>query len=196
MGPWQILGSLIAFVGMVVIVVKGSLAGLLSFDFSSGEMLALVSAILFPVYSVLLKRAKFELPRLPLLVLLLGAGAVVALPFFFGSCGDGEHANLNLKGLLALAYVAIPGGAILYLFFNWAVEVLGASRTGATMYLQPIFIAALGLAAPRREDRALPHRWSRDHPRRRGVGAGAPAEARGGAGRMKRPKTYGVVTNS
>ena len=143
MGPWQILGSLIAFVGMVVIVVKGSLAGLLSFDFSSGEILALVSAILFPVYSVLLKRAKFELPRLPLLVLLLAAGAVVALPFYLWELWGGEHAHLNLKGFLALAYVAIPGGAILYLFFNWAVEVLGASRTGATMYLQPIFIAAL-----------------------------------------------------
>jgi drug/metabolite transporter (DMT)-like permease len=143
MGPWQIIGSAIAFAGMVVIVVKGSLAALLSFAFSPGEMLALVAALLFPVYSVLLKRAKFELPRLPVLVLLLGAGAVVALPFFLWELWQGEHANLHMKGLLALAYAAIPGGAVMYLLFNWAIDVLGASRTGATMYLQPIFVAGL-----------------------------------------------------
>ena len=31
----------------------------------------------------------------------------------------------------------------MYLFFNWAIDLIGASRTGATMYLQPIFVAAL-----------------------------------------------------
>jgi drug/metabolite transporter (DMT)-like permease len=143
MGPWQIVGSLIATAGMMIIVVKGDLAVLASLSLDPGELLALASAFLFPVYSVLLKRAKFDLPRLPLLVLLIGAAVIVSSPFFLWELLNGEHANLDTRGYLALAYAAIPGGALMYLLFNWSVDVLGASRTGATMYLQTVFIAFL-----------------------------------------------------
>jgi drug/metabolite transporter (DMT)-like permease len=143
LGPWQIVGSAVALIGMIMIVMKGNLSALASLKFHPGELLALGSAILFSVYSVLLKRAKFDLPRLPLLVLLLGAGAIAALPPFLGELWAGEHSQLDTKGYLALAYAAIPGGALMYLFFNWSVDVLGASRTGTTMYLQTIFVALL-----------------------------------------------------
>ena len=92
---------------------------------------------------MLLKRAKFSLPRLSLLVVLLGAATIVALPLFLFEVVRGDHVNLNTNGLLALAYVAIPGGALMYLLFNWSIDVLGAYRTGATMYLQTVFIAIL-----------------------------------------------------
>ena len=143
MGPWQVLGAAIAAAGMVFIVVKGRLAALLDFSIDPGELIALVAAFLFPVYSVLLKRAKFTLPRLPLLVVLLGAATIVASPFFLFEVIRGDHVNVDTTGLLALAYVAIPGGALMYLLFNWSVDVLGAYRTGATMYLQTVFIAIL-----------------------------------------------------
>lgn len=143
MGRWQVIGSAIALCGMIVIVVKGSLAALLSFSPNPGEGIALVAALLFPVYSVLLKRAKFDLPRLPLLVILLSAATIVALPLMLFEHWNGEHANLDTRGYLALAYAAIPGGALMYLLFNWSVDVLGAYRTGTTMYLQTVFIAVL-----------------------------------------------------
>ena len=47
------------------------------------------------------------------------------------------------QALLALFYVAIPGGAGMYYFFNWSIEVLGAARAGSFLYLQSLFVAVL-----------------------------------------------------
>jgi drug/metabolite transporter (DMT)-like permease len=143
LGPWQILGSLIAFVGMAVIITRGDLSALLRLDVGIGELWMVGAAACFTGYSVLLRRAKFELARLPLLVLLLAAGSVAAIPFYAWEVWHGEYAHLNLSGLLALGYIAIPGGAGMYYLYNYSVDVLGAARAGVFLYLQIFFVAVL-----------------------------------------------------
>ena len=106
-----------------------------------GDVLALAAAAMLASYTILLKRAKFELDRLPLLFVLLCAGAVAALPFHLWEVWNGEHANLATTGYLALLYAAIPGGALMYLCFNWSIDVLGASRAGSLLYTQIVFAA-------------------------------------------------------
>jgi drug/metabolite transporter (DMT)-like permease len=143
MSGGQALGSLIALAGVVVIAVQGSLSVLLGLEFQSGDILVVIAATCFAVYTVLLKREKFDLPRLPLLVTLLGAAVVVTFPLFLFEVASGAHDNLGASGLLALAYVSIPGGALMYLLYNWSIELLGAARGGALMYLQMIFTTTL-----------------------------------------------------
>jgi drug/metabolite transporter (DMT)-like permease len=143
LGPWQAFGSLVALGGIVLIAVRGSAATLVSLDFSPGDLIVLAAAFLFAVYTVLLRRAKFGLERLPLLVILLFAGVIAAAPFFVAELLNGEHADLALTGYLALAYAAIPGGALMYLLFNWSVDILGAGRAGGLMYSQMVFTAIL-----------------------------------------------------
>lgn len=143
MGPWQVVGSIVAFAGIVVIAVKGSLSVLVGLDFGIGDLIVIVAAIAFSIYTVLLKRAKFSLERLPLLVILMSGAVIAAFPFFLLELWDGAHANLNWKGYMALAYAAIPGGALMYLLYNWSVDILGASRAGGLLYSQMIFTAIL-----------------------------------------------------
>jgi drug/metabolite transporter (DMT)-like permease len=141
MSGWQGLGSAIAFAGVVVISVQGSLARLIGLQIGVGDLVAFGSAILFAGYTVLLKRAKFKLPPIPLLVILLCGGGMGSLPFALWEIWNGEHSNLALKGYLALVYCGIIGGSFMYLLYNWSVEVLGASRAGTLVYTQPIFVA-------------------------------------------------------
>jgi drug/metabolite transporter (DMT)-like permease len=143
MGPWQIVGSLIAFCGIVVIAVKGSLSVLLGLNLSVGDLIVIAAAIVFSAYAVLLKRAKFDLERLPLLVILMSGALAAALPFFVIEVLNGEHAHLAWRGYLALAYAAIPGGALMYLLYNWSVDILGASRAQGLLYSQMVFTALL-----------------------------------------------------
>lgn len=143
MGPWQILGSLLAFAGIVVIAVRGSLQTLLNLDFGTGDLLVIAAAALFAGYTVLLRKAKFDLERLPLLVILLCGGVLATIPFFGWELAAGRHDNLAWRGVFALAYAAIPGGALMYLLYNWSVDILGASRAGALMYSQMIFTVIL-----------------------------------------------------
>lgn len=143
MGIWQALGSLIALGGMVVIVARGDLGALMALQLNVGDIWIVASAVCFAIYSVLLRRAKFTLDPLPLLTLLLCASALVALPLYIWEIIDGERTHLNASGLLALAYVAAPGGALMYYLFNWSVGALGAAKAGVFLYLQTVFVAIL-----------------------------------------------------
>jgi drug/metabolite transporter (DMT)-like permease len=139
MNGWQGAGLAIAFAGIVVISVHGSLALLLGLKIGLGDLIALGAVVMFAGYTVLLKRAKFELPTLPLLVILLGAGSASALPFSLWEIAHGEHEHLARTGYLALAYTGVIGGAFMYFLYNWSVTVLGASRAGTLIYTQMIF---------------------------------------------------------
>jgi drug/metabolite transporter (DMT)-like permease len=139
MNGWQGAGLAVAFAGIVVISVHGSLALLLGLKIGRGDLITLAAVAMFAGYTVLLKRAKFELPTLPLLVILLGAGSAAVLPFSLWEIAHGKHEHLASTGYLALAYTGVIGGAFMYFLYNWSVSALGASRAGTLIYTQPIF---------------------------------------------------------
>lgn len=141
MNGWQAFGSAIAFSGIVVVAVHGSLDRLLDLQLRFGDLLVMAAGVMFACYTVLLKRAKFELDRLPLLFVLLCAGALSTVPFFLWEVWNGEHADLVFTGYMVLLYAAIPGGALMYLCFNWSIDILGPSRAGTLLYTQMIFTA-------------------------------------------------------
>ena len=143
MNAWQALGSAVAFAGIVIICVQGSLARLRGFDIGLGDLLALGGAVLFAGYTVLLKRAKFDLPRIPLLVILLSAGSLASLPFALLEYHNGAHDHLTARGYGALLYCGVIGGALMYVLYNASVEILGAARAGDLLYTQMLFVAFL-----------------------------------------------------
>ncbi|QEN86315.1 EamA family transporter [Labrys sp. KNU-23] len=143
LGPWKAIGALLALVGMLVIVAHGDLRALMGLQFSAGELWIVGSAFCWGLYTVLLRRAKFGIPLLPTVVVLLGAGALAALPFYLWELTGGGGSALNANGLLALAYLAGPGGALMYYLYNRSVEALGAGRASVLLYLQTVFVALL-----------------------------------------------------
>ena len=143
LGAWKALGALLALTGMIVIVARGDLATLLRLQFNPGELWIVGSALCWGLYTVLLRRSKFGMELLPMVVLLLGAGAIAALPFYLWELYVGERSALHVNGLLALAYVAGPGGALMSYLYNRSVETLGAGRASMLLYLQTLFVAIL-----------------------------------------------------
>jgi drug/metabolite transporter (DMT)-like permease len=143
LGVWQGIGAGLALIGMSVIVSKGDLAALIQLKVNPGELWVVAGALCWAFYTVLLRRMKFDIERLPLLVLLLGLGALAASPLYLWELLHGEHSAIDSKGLLALAYVAVPGGAFMYFLYNRSVDTLGAGRAGMLMYLQALFVAIL-----------------------------------------------------
>jgi drug/metabolite transporter (DMT)-like permease len=143
MGARQAIGAAVSLIGMVVIVAHGDPAALTALWANAGELFIVGSALAFAFYSVLLRRFKFELERLPLLVLLLGVAAVVTVPLYGLELVRDERSALDGNGLVALAYVAGPGGALMYYLYNRSVDTLGATRAGMMLYLQTVFVALL-----------------------------------------------------
>src|SRR5258707_770755 len=72
----------------------------------------------------------FMLLSMPVLVLLLIGGVILALPFYIWEIIHDERTALNAKGILTLSYGVGTGGALMYYLFNRGVEALGASKAG------------------------------------------------------------------
>lgn len=143
LGLWKAIGALFALAGMVIIVAHGDLAALMRLQFSAGELWIAGSALCWGLYTVLLRRARFGIDLLPMVVLLLGAGSLVALPFYVWELYSGDRSTLHANGLIALAYMAGPGGALMYYLYNRSVAILGAGRASMLLYLQTVFVAVL-----------------------------------------------------
>lgn len=138
-------GILLAITGVVVIVARGSLAVLAGLAFNPGDLLFVLAAASWALYSVILKSRVFsDLGTLPLFALTASAGAVVLMPFAawetatnFANGGNGLPQTLHhwtlISGIIFLASL------IAFSTFQHGVRILGASIAGIFLYLLPPF---------------------------------------------------------
>jgi drug/metabolite transporter (DMT)-like permease len=143
LGIYKGIGAALALTGVLVIIARGDIAALLGLQLNPGELWIVGSAFCWALYTVLQRRAGFGIGLLPLVVILLGAGALAALPFYVWEIFSDDRFALHVNGLLALFYVAGPGGAVMYYLYNRSVDMLGAGPASMLLYLQTIFVAVL-----------------------------------------------------
>ncbi|SMC67787.1 DMT family transporter [Rhizobium sp. RU36D] len=134
----ELAGMVIAFAGVAVIVLKGSLAALAALTFNIGDLGILVAAIAFALYSLALRNpAMKEIAPLPLFGLLAISGAVVLLPpalyevLTGGLLPDSPSDWWKLGGIILFASLAA------FYCFQHAVRVFGPAMAGVTLYLMP-----------------------------------------------------------
>jgi drug/metabolite transporter (DMT)-like permease len=142
-GPWRLFSAVVALIGTVVVASQGNPDVLLRFDLNQGDVWALGAALCFACYTVFLRRLKLALSGLPLLALMLAAAAVVSAPLYGWELIHDQRSQVSVDGLIAVAYAAVPGGALMYYLYNRSVVALGAATAGVTFYLQTVFIIVL-----------------------------------------------------
>lgn len=132
----EIIGISIAMIGAGIIIANGKLNNLLTLQFNLGDLIFVVAAIAWAVYSVLLKSEKYStLKTLPLLTLLSICGTVTLAPFaayeiFFVRAAPTSGSEwLLIMGIVLLSSI----GA--FLSFQYGIKMLGASIAGIFMYL-------------------------------------------------------------
>jgi drug/metabolite transporter (DMT)-like permease len=108
-----------------------------------GDFLVLAAVLCFSFYSVMIKKVRIDLAALPLLVLVLGSATLAATPFYIWEVLYDRRISVDLHDLAAIAYVAIPGGGIMYLLFNTGIAMLGAAKASVTFYFQTLFTVIL-----------------------------------------------------
>ncbi|MEZ5870245.1 MAG: DMT family transporter [Nitratireductor sp.] len=131
-------GILLAFAGVLAIVLKGDASAIFRLDFNPGDLVFVVAAISWALYSVLLKsRSLAHLTTLPLLAMVASAGALTLLPFAIGEVAitgnfpDTERQWWIIAGIVLLASI------ISFSTFQYGVKVLGPSIAGIFLYLLP-----------------------------------------------------------
>lgn len=140
---WQIVGAVMALLGTLLIVAKGSWQNIIEIDFTAGDIWVLVAVLCWTTYSVLLRKQATVLgPFARLTVITLG-GLVVLLPFTLVEMQVmGLPQNWNYALFLAVMVAVFPGfGA--YQAYSFMQSELGAAKTGLVLYLGPVYAAVI-----------------------------------------------------
>ncbi|QLF70450.1 DMT family transporter [Peteryoungia desertarenae] len=145
----EFLGMALAFAGVGVIVFKGQIAALASFEFNFGDLGILVAAIAFAIYSLALRGpAPSQLKPMTVFGILAVSGAVVLVPpatyeIYSGApLPDAPDDWVMLAGMVVFASLAA------FYCYHHTVHALGATLAGTTLYLMPpmsIILAVLFL---------------------------------------------------
>jgi drug/metabolite transporter (DMT)-like permease len=143
-GIFQTVGVAVSLLGVAVIAGRGSSATLAGLSFNIGDVWVVGAVISYALYAVLLRRRPRVHP-LSLLVVLMGIGSLLLLPFYVWESQAGAAIRGGWPSYAAIAYTAVLPSFVAYLFFNRGVELIGAARAGQSMHLMPVFGAALAV---------------------------------------------------
>ena len=144
------VGIVLATLGVLLVVSKGSLAGMFSGSFGHpGDVLILISAPNWAIFSVMSRPAlqRHSAIKVTFYIMLFG-WLFTSLQFFAGWYWH-EFSQLTSTGWIAIAYLGVLCSALSYIFYNDGLQSLPASQVGAFLYLEPLvatLIAAVVLS--------------------------------------------------
>ena len=142
----RLIGTLIGFAGVAVIILHGELSRLITWQFNVGDFGIAVCAFAWAIYSIILKRKELKaLPTLPLFAAITISGSLAVAPFMFYELfayGAFPHGQTQWIAIFALALFP---SVIAFGLYQILVKYAGPSLTGMSLYLLPIYGAALAV---------------------------------------------------
>ncbi len=142
-------GIALAALGVLLVVSKGDVNALAIGRFGApGDILILISAVNWAVFSVASRRGLRIHPATRMMFYVMSLGWLFASIFFFASSGLADIAHLSIDGWLGVGFLGIFCSGIAYIFWYDALQILPASQVGVFLYVEPfvaVIVAALML---------------------------------------------------
>ena len=145
LGWLKVGGIALAALGVLLIVSNGNLGALFAGKVGTiGDLLILISAPNWAIYTVLSRRelARHPAARLMFYVMLLGWLFTNIWIFGFGP-GISEIARLTFKGWSAILILGVFGSGLAYIAYYDALQVVPASQLGVFLNIEPLVTTLL-----------------------------------------------------
>lgn len=143
--PAQVAGMAATLVGVAVLATKGDPTTLAGLSFNAGDLMMLVSCLVYAIYTVLLP----DRPRVAGLSFFAGlsaAAVLTSLPLLAGEIALGAFLAPSAVGWAAVAYCAVFPSVIAQICYMRGVELIGPGRAGVFVNLVPVFAAVAAVA--------------------------------------------------
>lgn len=145
-------GLALAACGVLLVVTRGNLDRLVARDPQSfGDLLVLLSALNWAVFSVLSRGFLQKHSAAPMMLKVMVSGWVMTTVLFLASGNLGPILRLDVTGWMAVLFLGVFCSGLAYVFWYDALRALPASRVGVLMYLNPAAataVAVVGLGEP------------------------------------------------
>ena len=138
----EIIGSVVAFIGVALVIMSESISKGLGMEIHPiGDILAISCALSWAVYSIAIKRLIPIYNTLFLTRKLFFYGLITSLPLLFIQI-EPLHLNVlvdfsNPTYLLNLLFLAVMCSSMAYLLWNESMKIIGPLATNNYLYIQP-----------------------------------------------------------
>ncbi|NDV18329.1 EamA family transporter [Pseudodesulfovibrio sp. JC047] len=136
--PCMYVGIVVSTFGIVLLVTDGQLSRLLALRFATGDLLILSSAIMSAVYNTTISRITGKLSSISLLMSLCLFGTLYIIPLYLWETGGQLTMPVFTTDLIwSLGYLAVCASILCCLFWNEAVQIMGAPKAMLFYYTLP-----------------------------------------------------------
>lgn len=132
-------GVALAAAGVAVLVTRGEFALLLSLHFSMGDLWMAVAAVIFGLYTVLVRMRPRQLGQTSFLLATFVAGTIMLVPWTAWEARQYGIPEFNPALLGSVLYIGLGASLASYVLWTRAVEIIGPSRSGFIYYSLPLF---------------------------------------------------------
>ena len=141
----RLAGALVSLVGVGWIVSRGSLEALIGLSFNRGDLIMLVAALTWAIYTILLNRMRGALSPLATLTIV----SVLAVPPL-GVIGGYELMSRPIGTItptvvLGLGYISVLASVAAFMAWSVGIKGIGAARGSIFLNLIPVFTAVIAV---------------------------------------------------
>jgi drug/metabolite transporter (DMT)-like permease len=141
----RLAGALVSLVGVSWIVSQGSLEALMGLSFNRGDLIMVIAALMWAIYTILLNRTRGALSLLATLTIV----AVLALPPL-GVIGGYELIShpvgpITPLVIVGLVYISVLASVAAFMAWSIGIKGIGAARGSIFLNLIPVFTAVIAV---------------------------------------------------
>ena len=133
------VGVILSFLGAVWVVMDGRLLEVFSNSWNVGDVIMIGAIICWAVYSIVVKQFMHLFPAYGVLLVMTGLSVLILLPFVAAEWALGDVPSLSeSKYWMGFLYLGVFPSVIALVFYNRAVERLGASQASVFLNFLPV----------------------------------------------------------
>ncbi|MFN7035233.1 MAG: DMT family transporter [Bellilinea sp.] len=137
-------GILLAAAGVLLVVSRGDLRALSLGQFGApGDLLILISAPNWAVFSTLSRDGLRRYPAALMMFFVMGFGWLFSSVFFLSGPGPADLIHFTVDGWTAVLFLGIACSGLAYIFWYDALQALPSAQVGAFLYLEPLVTVAV-----------------------------------------------------
>ena len=141
----KLVGIALVAAGVLLLISKGRLSVLTELTFTQGDVWMLIAALIFAIYSMMLKQkpAGITVPAFQLASFIVGL--VFLLPFYLLELYTVPAKVVGTTTMMSILYIGIFASLFAFILWNKAISVIGAVNAGIVYYSLPIFSGVLAV---------------------------------------------------
>jgi drug/metabolite transporter (DMT)-like permease len=135
----QWVGLGISIAGVLVIVSRGDPRALLGLELVRGDVLLLIAAFSWAIYTACLRWQPRELDQPTFAAASITIGVIALAPLYCWEAASAAPVAFSPGVAAGIAYTGVFPSVLATLFWNQAVAAVGANRSGQFLNLVPVF---------------------------------------------------------